>query len=121
MSTMTVSTTKTKRPSSITLISVFEILIGFYSFYFIIFSPGLQKFIQDFGVGETLFIAFSGIVDLVSGVGFWFMKKWAVYMFSAFAVITQINLLVVGRWNVFSLLLLAVPIFIGYRHFSKMT
>ena len=121
MSTVTVSTTKAKRPSSITLISVFEILVGLYLFYFIIFSPGIQKFVQDLGVGGTLFIAFSGIGALISGVGFWLMKKWAVYTFIAFAIMSQINLLFVGRWNIFSLLILAIPIFIGYKHLSKMT
>jgi hypothetical protein len=58
---------------------------------------------------------------VVSGVGFWLMKKWAVYPFIAFAIIVQVYLISVGRWNIFSPLLLAIPIFIGYKHLSKMT
>ena len=117
---MTTSTTKTIRPSSITLISVFEIVGGSLLFYFI-FSPGNQNSVQDRSVWETLFFAFSGIVLLVSGIGFWLMKKWAVYAFIAFAIISQVYVISVERWNVFSLLILAVPIYVGYKHFSKMT
>jgi len=117
---MTTATTKTKRPSSITLISVFEIVGGFLLLYSI-FSPGIQNSVQDRSVWETLFFAFSGIVLLVSGIGFWLMKKWAVYAFIAFAIISQVYVISVGRWNVFSLLILAVPIYVGYKHFSKMT
>jgi hypothetical protein len=117
---MATSTTKRNRPSSITLISVFAIVGGFLLFYFI-FSPGIQTSVQDRSVWETLFFAFSGLVLLVSGIGFWLMKKWAVYAFIAFAIISQVYVISVGRWNVFSILILAVPIFVGYKHFSKMS
>ena len=117
---MTTLTTKTNRPSSITLISVFEIVGGFLLIYFM-FSPGTQNSAQSRSVWETLFFAFSGLVLLVSGIGFWLMKKWAVYAFIAFAIISQVYVISVGRWNVFSLLILAIPIYVGYKHFSKMT
>ena len=117
---MTTLTTKTNRPSSITLISVFEIVGGFLLIYFM-FLQGTQNFAQSRSVWETLFFAFSGLVLLVSGIGFWLMKKWAVYAFIAFAIISQVYVISVGRWNVFSLLILAIPIYVGYKHFSKMT
>ena len=118
---MTNSTAKTNRPSSITLISVFEIVGGFLLLYFI-FSSGVQNSVQaDRSTWETLFFALSGIVLLVSGIGFWLMKKWAVYAFIAFAILSQVYVISVGRWNVFSLLILAVPLFVGYKHLSKMS
>ena len=117
---MTTSTTKTNRPSSITLISVFEILGGLLLIYFM-FSPGIQNSAQGRSVWETLFFAFSGLILLISGFGFWLMKKWAVYTFITFAIISQVYVISVGRWNVFSLLILAIPIFVGYKHFSKMS
>jgi hypothetical protein len=117
---MMTSTTKTNRPSSVTLISVFEIVGGLLLFYFV-FSPGIQNSAQARSVWETLFFACSGLVLLVSGIGFWLMKKWAVYVFIVFAIISQVYVISVGRWNIFSLLILAVPIFVGYRHLSKMT
>ena len=117
---MTTATTKIKRPSSITLISVLEVYGGFLLFFFI-FSPGIQNFVQEHGVGETIFYGFSGLASIISGIGFWLMKKWAVYAFIAFAIISQVYVISVGRWNVFSLLILAIPIYFGYKHFSKMT
>ena len=116
---MTTATAKTKRPSSITLISVFEICVGFLLFYFI-FSPGIQNFVQERGVGETIFYGFSGLLLFVSGIGFWLMKKWAIYTLIGLALISQVYLLAVGRWNVFSLLIPAVLIFVGYKQLSKM-
>lgn len=116
---MTTLTTKTNRPSSITLISVFEIYGGFLLFYFI-FSPGIQNFVQERGIGKTIFYGFSGLVLFASGIGFWLMKKWAVYTLIGLALISQVYLLAVGRWNIFSLLIPAVLIFVGYKHLSKM-
>jgi len=85
------------------------------------FSPGIQNSAQGRSVWETLFFALSGLILLVSGIGFWLMKKWAVYAFIVFAIISQVYLISAGNWNVFSLLILAVPIFVGYKHFSKMS
>jgi hypothetical protein len=116
---MTNTTTKTKRPSSITLISIFEIYGGVLLFYFI-FSPGIQSFVQERGVGETIFYGFSGLVLIISGIGFWLMRKWAVYTLIGLTLISQAYLLAVGRWNIFSLLIPAVLIFVGYKHLSKM-
>jgi hypothetical protein len=113
---MTGEAIKTKRPSSITLISVFGIYSGLLSFYFI-FRDG----IQELGLGNTVFFAIGGIVFLVCGIGFWLMKKWAVYLYAVFAVINQVALLVMGRWNIFSLLLSAVILYVGYKNLSKMS
>jgi hypothetical protein len=116
---MTTLTTKTNRPSSITLISVFEIVGGLLLIYFM-FSPGTQNSAQSLSVWETLFLAFSGLVLFVSGIGFWLMNKWAVYTLIGLGLISQVYLLAVGRWNIFSLLIPAVLIFVGYKHLSKM-
>lgn len=117
---MTTLTTKTNRPSSITFISVFEIVGGLLLLYFIFF-PGNQNSTQARSVWEILFFAVSGTVLLVSGVGLWLMKKWAVYSFIVFAIISQVYVFSAGRCNVFSLLILAIPIYFGYKHFSKTT
>jgi hypothetical protein len=116
---MTTSITKTKRPSSITIISVFEVYGGFLLFWFI-FSQGIQSFVQEHGVSGTIFYGLSGLILFISGIGFWLMKKWAVYILIGLALITQVYLIAVGRWNVFSLLIPAVLIFVGYKHLSKM-
>ena len=120
MSTLTVSATKAKRPSSMTLISVFEFMEGFLLLYFI-FSPGIQNSIQVRGIGETIFFVFSGIVLLANGIGFWLMKKWALYVYAAYGLINQVALLALGRWNILSLLLLVIIVYVGFRYRSEMT
>ena len=109
-------TTKTKRPSSITLISVFAIYGGVLLFWFI-----FQAGVQSFGIGNTIFYGFGGIMFIACGVGFWLMKKWAVYLYAVFAVINFIFLLLTGSWNIMSLVIPVIVIFVGYKNLSKMS
>jgi hypothetical protein len=113
---MTDVASKPKRPFSVTLISVLAIYSGILAFYFV-FSSGNQ----DPGLGNTTFDFLGGAVFLVCGVGFWLLKKWAVYTFAVFAAIDQVALLVMGRWNIFSLLLLAMIVYVGYIHLPRMS
>ena len=109
-------TTKVKRPSSITLISVFAIYGGILLFWFI-----FQVGIQNFGIGNVIFFGISGFVFLICGIGFWLMRKWAVYLYAVFAVVNQIVLLLTGKWTVLSLVLSAIIVFVGYKNLSKMS
>jgi hypothetical protein len=108
--------TKTKRPSSITLISVFGIIGGLLSFYYV-FTGGIVG--RD--VWNTLFLGLIGVVFFICGIGFWLMKKWAVYVYAVFGIINQILLLLMGRWNIMSLLIPALVVYIGYKNLSKMS
>ena len=109
-------TTKVKRPSSINLISSFAILGGLLSFWFI-----FQAGIQNFGIGNTIVFAVGGIVWIACGIGLRLMKKWAVYLCAVFAVVNQVYLLLAGKWNLLSLILFAVVLFVGYKNLSKMS
>ena len=113
---MTDLMSKTKRPSSITLISVLGILGGLLSFYFLI-SIDIQKI----GIWNYIFIIFGGIIFLACGIGFWWMKKWAVYTYAIFGIVDQIVLLLMGRWNIMALLIPAIVVYVGYRNLSKMS
>jgi hypothetical protein len=105
-----------KRPSSITLISILGILSGLLSFYFV-----FQNDIQGPSLGKTAFYVLGGIVFLSCGIGFWLMKKWAVYTYLIFAIIDQIFLLVIGRWTLLTLLIPAIVVYVGYKHLSEMS
>lgn len=105
-----------KRPSSITLISILGILSGLLSFYFV-----FQNDIQGPSLGKTVFYVLGGIVFLSCGIGFWLMKKWAVYTYLIFAIIDQIFLLVIGRWTLLALLIPAIVVYVGYKHLSEMS
>jgi hypothetical protein len=105
-----------ERPSSITLISILGIYGGFLSFYWI-FREGMQ----GLGLGNTVFFGLGGIVSLVCGIGFWLMKKWAIYVYAGFGIINQIVLLLMGRWTMMALLIPAIVVYVGHKHFSKMS
>jgi hypothetical protein len=107
---------KADRPSSITLISVMGILSGLLSFYFLL---GFD--IQKLGILSSAFFVLGGIVFLVCGIGFWLMKKWAVYGYAVFAMINQIVLLLTGRWTIMSLLISAIVVYVGIKNLSKMS
>lgn len=108
--------TKTKRPSSITLISVIGIISGLLSFYYI-FTGG----ITGLDLWNILFLGLISVVFFICGIGFWFMKKWAVYVYAFFGIIDQIVLLLMGRWNIMSLLIIALVVYVGYKNLSKMS
>lgn len=105
---------KPNRPSSITLISFLAAYSALLSFYFV-FRGDVQ------GAGDTVFFVLGGVVLLVCGIGLWLMKKWAVYAYGVFGIINQIVLLLLGRWTMMALLIPAIVVYIGHRHFSKMS
>jgi len=109
-------TTKSRRPSTITLISVLAVYGGIMLFWFI-----FQAGVQGFGIGNTIFYGFGGIMFIVCGIGFWLMKKWAVYLYAVFAVSNQIVLLLTGKWTVMTLVIPAIIVFVGYKNLSKMS
>ena len=112
-----VETTKADRPISITLISLF-LIIGNLLLIWSVFRGTL---LQGKSLGEVVYMVFATLVSIVCGIGFWMMKKWAVYAFAVLGVIVQIALLVLGRWNIFSLLYVVIILFLGYRNLSKMS
>jgi hypothetical protein len=109
--------TKVERPLSITLVSVF-LMIGNLLLAWYLYRGTL---LQGRGVGESLYFVLVTVTSFVCGIGFWMMKKWAVYVYAILGVIVQIALLVLGRWNLFSLLLPVVIVYFGYRNLSKMS
>jgi hypothetical protein len=117
---MTTEVNKTARPSSITLISVLAI-IGALQIFWALLYPSISTTILRFGAWFALYLAFGAVVLLSCGVGLWLMKKWAVYTYTVFVFISQIALFAMGRWNIVSLLIPAVTLYVGYKHLSKMS
>lgn len=99
----------------ITMTSIFLIYSGLLGFYYL-FKGSLGESPVD-----ILHFSLGGIVYIVCGVGFWLLKKWAVYLYAIFGLINQVVLLWLGRWNLFSLLFLGVVVYIGYTHLSEMS
>jgi hypothetical protein len=67
------------------------------------------------------FLGLSAAVGLVCMIGLWKMKKWAVFLYTALLVVSQIVLFSMGLWSPFSLLVPAIIVAIGFAYLSKMT
>jgi hypothetical protein len=106
---------KSVRPVSIILISLW-LLFGALTSAWLIFRGYGASFIPN-----TVLIAIGGVVSLVCGIGFWLMKKWALYVYAVYGFLNQAALLALGRWNLFSLLVLVMIVYFGYRSLSKMS
>lgn len=111
---------KTKRPLLIILICVLGFL-GTVDIFWIILYPSITSTLQHFGLGYTSYLAFSSLFLLGCSIGFWLMKKWAVYGYTAFTILNQVALLMMGQWTVFALILPAIILFVGYRYLSQMS
>jgi len=108
--------TKPKRPYSLTLVSYFEfflVLTAINYFYKIGFrGPHILN---------TIYQILFGVFSLVCGVGFWMMKKWTVYVFAAFAIVSNIYGLLIGSWSFLSLVISVIIFYSGYSNLSKMS
>jgi hypothetical protein len=59
------------------------------------------------------FLAASAAVGAACTVGFWLMRRWAVYLYAGFLCLTQIVLLAMGAWNIVALLIPLAVVIIG--------
>jgi hypothetical protein len=48
-------------------------------------------------------------------------EKRALYVYAVYGLLNQVALLALGRWNLFSLLVLMMIVYFGYRSLSKMS
>jgi hypothetical protein len=110
-----VTDSKSVRPVPITLISLW-LLFGAFTSAWLIFRGYGASFMPN-----TVLIAVGGVVSLVCGIGLWLMKKWALYVYAIYGLLNQVALLALGRWNLFSLLVLVIIVSFGYRNLSKMS
>jgi hypothetical protein len=65
-------------------------------------------------------LALSAVVGAACTAGFWLMRRWALYLYSAMFVINQIVLLAMGVWTIMALILPAIVVAIGFTYFSRM-
>jgi len=104
-----------KRPIAITIICI----IGFIGA-----ALTLPLFFLD--VMSTLppwypaFLGLGAVVGLACMIGLWMMQKWAVYTYTAFAVINQVILIATGLWNPIALIIPAIVVVVMFVYLSRM-
>ncbi|HEU0218542.1 MAG TPA: hypothetical protein VFQ90_17940 [Stellaceae bacterium] len=65
-------------------------------------------------------LALSGVIGAVCTVGFWLMRRWTLYLYTAMFVVNQILLLAMGVWTSSALILPAIVVGIGFAYASRM-
>ena len=107
--------TSNTRPTAITVICVIA-FIGALLTVPLIFMDVARKI----GAWYPPLLAFSAVFGVICFVGLWKMKRWALFAYTAFCVINQIVMLVMGIWSVFALLIPGIVIAIGFKYLPRM-
>jgi hypothetical protein len=91
-------------------------MIGAVATFHVLFSGGPSD-----GISK-LYLAFSAIVGFTSLVGFWYMKRWGLYLYFAMLLLNQaMMMLVFKNWSPASLLAPVLVILVGAWYFDRMT
>ena len=104
-----------KRPIAMTAICVLSGL-GIVFTIPLIFSEAAASI----GAWYPPFLAVSGVVGAACTVGFWMMRRWAVYLYTGLLCLTQIVLLAMGAWNIVALLIPLAVVIIGFIYLPRM-
>ena len=104
------------RPVAITVICIVGIIGALFTIP-LVFSD----IARQIGAWYPPYLAFSAVIGGICMVGFWKMRRWAVFIYTAFCAINQMVLLLTGHWNVFAILLPGIVIAIGFSYLSRMT
>ncbi|HXP03204.1 MAG TPA: hypothetical protein VN808_03720 [Stellaceae bacterium] len=103
------------RPIPITILCVLS-AIGAVFVIPVIFTDAARSI----GAWYPPYLAASAIIGAACTVGFWLMRRWALYLYTAMVVINQIVFLAMGVWTIMALILPAIVVGIGFAYFSRM-
>ena len=103
------------RPTAISVICIISVF-GMLSILPLIFSDNARKI----GAWYPPLLAFSAVLGAVCIVGFWMMRRWAVFTYTALCVFNQIFMISMGRWNPLTLLIPGILIVIGFKYLDRM-
>jgi hypothetical protein len=104
-----------RRPVAMTAISVVSGL-GILFTIPLIFSEAAASI----GAWYPPFLAASAAVGAACTVGFWLMRRWAVYLYTGVLCLSQIVLLAMGAWNIVALLIPLAVVMIGFIYLPRM-
>lgn len=104
-----------KRPVIIAVICVLGV-IGALVAIPLIFSP----LTREIGAWYPPVLALSVVIGLTCMVGLWQMRKWAAYTYTGFFVFNQVFLMVMGVWNIGSLLIPGIVVIVIMANIGKM-
>ena len=103
------------RPRAISVVCIWAVL-GLLTHLPMIFSDATRKF----GAWYPPYLGFSTLLGIACFVGFWTMRKWALFLYTSLWIFNQIVMLSTGHWSPFSLLIPGIMIAIGFKYLDRM-
>jgi hypothetical protein len=103
------------RPVAITILCVVSAL-GAVAAIVMVFTEAARAI----GAWYPPCLALSAVIGAACTVGFWLMRRWALYLYTAMFVVNQIVLFAMGLWSISVLILPVIVIAIGFAYFSRM-
>ena len=104
-----------RRPVAITIICVIGFL-GVLIVVPILFVPQTAAIAPWY----PTVLGLSAVIGLVSMIGLWRMRRWAVYLYTTITVLNQVLLLATGLWNPFALIIPGVVVAVMFAYVSRM-
>ena len=104
-----------KRPTVITILCVFGFITGIF-----VIPLALSDNAQSIGPWYPPVLIAGGVVGFICHIGFWLMRKWAVWTYVAFVIVNQIIFMVQGVWSPLALIIPAIYISIIAIYYKRM-
>ena len=104
------------RGGGIEIVCVF----GFLAALFVI-PQAFARVWQEGASMRSLSAAVFPVVFVICLVGFWKMRRWAVFAYTGTWIISQIVLLLFGHWSILTVPIPALVIAVGFRNLWRMT
>lgn len=103
------------RPTAITVICV----LGFIG-ALIVISLIFSNLAARVGDWYPPYLGLSAVTGFISMLGFWNMKKWAVFLYAGFTCLNQIVMMATGTWSPIAIIVPAIVIAVTVSHINKM-
>jgi len=104
-----------KRPVIITVICIIGFIGALFSFP-LVFS----SYASAVGAWYPPFLGLASVVGIIAFIGFWKMRLWALYLYFAMFLVSQIVLIVMHVWSPLAIILPIVVLIIGFSCRSRM-
>jgi len=79
---------KQNRPLLITLVCLINFIIILITSFYLANAPVRDSLLKNFGWKYILYVAMGIIFSLSASLGYWYMKRWGVYIFLAIILIS---------------------------------
>jgi hypothetical protein len=110
-----------KRPTIITVFCVIGFIGVPFVFGGLLIPSARELLIQQYGFSFVPITVLSSLLGLIGLIGYWKMRKWGVYFYSAMAIISIGYGLIVGIPGILGYILPLVILGLGFANLKKMT